>query len=81
MLSETNQSNKDQYYITPLSVCRVVKFIEIKENDDPGTGESGRDTSLICVAFQFGELKNSGGGQWGELHSRVNVLNATELDI
>lgn len=32
MLSETSQSNKDKNYMAPLCVCRVFKFIEIREN-------------------------------------------------
>lgn len=31
--------------------------------------------------FQLGKYESSGGGQWGRLHSNVNVLDATELHI
>jgi hypothetical protein len=42
-----------------------------------GTGE-GRELVLKGTQLQFGDMEGSGHGWWGQLHSHVSVLNATE---
>ena len=45
----------------------------------PGVGGGGDRELVFGTEFQFRKVKNSGDGQWRELHNNVKELNTTEL--
>ena len=45
----------------------------------PGVGGGGDRELVFGTEFKFRKVKNSGDGQWRELHNNVKELNTTEL--
>lgn len=80
MLSVTSQSPEDKSCVIHVSegqrgVNSETESRTVGARDWGGVG-SQRFTGM---GFQFGKMRSSGGGRWGQLHNHTNVLDAAEL--